>query len=141
MNFSRTRRTAVFCLNNPSTADDKEDDPTVRRGWGFTEAWGMNRMVFVNTNCHRATRPRDRRPMPQLQEDWNSANLRHFALEASIIVCAWGDAADPKDAARAIRVLRSSGRPLHVLGPLTKSGNPRHILYLRSDLKPAEWSP
>lgn len=134
-------RTALFCLNNPSTADDTLDDPTVTRGWGFTESWGCDTMVFVNTNCYRATNPRDRKPMGDYWAAYNDIVLAHFARKAEIVVCAWGDAADPEDARRALAVLRGTGKPPHYLGTLTKAGNPRHILYLKGDLRPTVWAP
>jgi hypothetical protein len=133
-------RTALFCLNNPSTADDKVDDPTVKRGWAFTEAWGCNHMVFVNTNSYRSTDPRGRRPMAPQWERENHDVLRYYAGAADTIVCAWGDAADPDEAKRARYALAGWEKPLHHLGTLTKAGNPRHILYLKGDLRPTVWA-
>lgn len=134
------RRTAFFVLNNPSTADDLIDDPTVVRGWNFTESWGLNKMVFGNTNSYRATRPADRKKMSPKAAAWNSAVLLHFAKHAEIVICAWGDKADPLDAKCALQILLQSGKPLHHLGTLTKAGNPRHILYLKGDLQPKVFS-
>lgn len=134
-------RGVLFVLNNPSTADDTVDDPTVTRGWAFTEAWGCNYMVFANTNCYRATDPRNRKPMPETWALANAGMLVSQARNALLTVCAWGDRADPRDAATALRTLRQAGKPLHCLGTLTKAGNPRHILYLKGDLKPTVWTP
>ncbi len=133
------QRTALFVLNNPSTADDKVDDPTATRGWGFTESWSCNRMVFANTNSYRATDPRNRKPMSSPWSDYNDVCLKWLAQQASVIVCAWGDKANAVDAAHALRVLSGTKRPLHYLGTLTKARNPRHILYLKADLWPTVW--
>jgi hypothetical protein len=129
-------KTACFVLNNPSTADDKEDDPTATRGWDFTEKWGCNHMVFVNTNCYRTPHPSKRKPMPPEWRAHNDDCLIHYARHSDIIVCAWGDKADPVDAGHALMILRATGRPLYRLGELTKASNPRHILYLKSSFVP-----
>jgi hypothetical protein len=33
---------------NPSTADEKQDDPTIRRCIGFAKAWGYGAMCMTN---------------------------------------------------------------------------------------------
>lgn len=133
--------TALFVLNNPSTADAKVDDPTATRGWGYTEAWQCNRMVFLNTNPTRATDPKNAHPAEhaaQMTNDvylhWSKASL---GPRGGIIVLAWGDDAHPELSARALATLQA---PLFHLGTRTVKGNPRHILYLSAALKPQEWA-
>jgi hypothetical protein len=135
-------RTAVFVLNNPSVADMSLDDPTATRGWAFTESWGYNRMVFLNTNPRRATDPRNAmKPDPWAREinDAYLRNPRSLMGSHGIIICAWGDKAHKDMAKDALRQLH--GQQLHYLGDLTKTGNPRHILYLKGDLRPTAWTP
>jgi hypothetical protein len=38
----------VWCGLNPSKADGKRDDPTIRRMIGFTDSWGFGRMIVIN---------------------------------------------------------------------------------------------
>lgn len=133
-------RTAVFVLNNPSTADDKVDDPTATRGWGYTESWGYNRMVFLNTNPFRSTDPKAQEVPVPAAWDVNDSYLRNpnsLMGSSGLIICAWGDGVQKNMAADALRQLR--GHPLHHLGTLTRTGNPRHILYLKGDLLPTPW--
>ncbi len=38
----------AFVMLNPSTADAKDDDPTIRRCMGFAETWYYGRLEVVN---------------------------------------------------------------------------------------------
>jgi hypothetical protein len=44
---------------NPSTADGKEDDPTIRRCIGFAKSWGNGSLEVVNLFGFRATDPKE----------------------------------------------------------------------------------
>lgn len=124
-------------LNNPSTADGLLDDPTVRRCWAFTRAWGYGAMMFVNTNPFRATNP----AMCQTPDSYvmmmNDGWLRHAMEISAITVCGWGDKANPELAQHAFEVMHVLG-PLHALR-ITKAGNPQHPLYLASTCTPILW--
>jgi hypothetical protein len=61
--FVLTRRwaigpTLVWCMLNPSTADETQDDPTIRKCRGFSERQGAGALVVVNLSPWRATDPR-----------------------------------------------------------------------------------
>lgn len=121
--------TMVFCLNNPSTADAETEDPTSRRGYGFTLAFRRKTMVFVNTNPHRSTNPKLQLVPDEATLAKNDNYLRIYGLRDVLFVCAWGDGAKPELALRAETVLRSAGARLWCFG-LTAKGNPKHPLYL-----------
>lgn len=126
----------LFCLCNPSTADAETDDATERRGWGFTNAWGFGKFVFVNTNPFRSTDPKKARVPDELVLLQNDLYLVTHAQAASVVVCAWGTNADPILAARALRIVRAKARvPVCALA-LTKNGTPKHPLYLSGDSIP-----
>lgn len=44
---------------NPSTADDKKPDKTIRRVMGFAEGNGFDSFVMMNLYPQRATKPTD----------------------------------------------------------------------------------
>lgn len=48
-----------WVMLNPSTADGREDDPTIRKCVGFAARWGYGSIVVVNLFAYRATKPRD----------------------------------------------------------------------------------
>lgn len=61
--YSLIRRCAegpicVWVLLNPSTADERKDDPTIRRCGGFSKSWGFGALEVVNLFAFRATDPR-----------------------------------------------------------------------------------
>lgn len=131
----------LFIGLNPSTADETQDDPTVRRMIGYASRWGYSRLVVCNIFGLRSTNPRAlyRGDAGEVVGVDNDRHIVANAKAASLIVCAWGAHGKyllrgPLVAAR----LRSFGLPLHALG-LTKERQPRHPLYLRGDLEPEPW--
>lgn len=131
--------TVAFVLNNPSTGDGLEDDATIRRGWGFAISWGYEAMVFVNVNPFRSRDPKHAKIPPEYALEANDHYLDAVMQSCSLVVCGWGDAADPGLVSRAVHLMHPLG-PLHALG-VTKRGNPRHPLYLPAKLKPELWRP
>lgn len=135
----RINEAVAWVLNNPSTADAKANDPTVAKAWKYTTDWGFESMIFVNTNPHRSTDPALARVPPFWAQLNNDRWLIHAMRHSKVVVCGWGDKANPELAKRAVTVA-------HALGPLsalrvTKQGNPQHPLYLPGNLKPIVWNP
>jgi hypothetical protein len=128
--------TVVFVMLNPSTADDTNDDPTIRRCIGFATLWGYGRMIVVNTNPMRSTDPRVC-PYPDAESMLeNDAYLQLAGMQADRIVCAWGNHVHPELRLRTLEVL--SVYALYHLG-LTKKEEPRHPLYLDAETQPTRW--
>ena len=50
---------AMFICLNPSTADEIQDDPTVRRCINFAKSWGFAGVCMTNIFAYRATQPAD----------------------------------------------------------------------------------
>ncbi|GHX72979.1 hypothetical protein VCSRO16_3593 [Vibrio cholerae] len=46
---------AMFIGLNPSTADEKNDDPTLRRCINFAKSWGYGGVCMANLFAFRAT--------------------------------------------------------------------------------------
>jgi len=49
------------CGVNPSTADERENDPTIRKDIGFSERQGFGGLLKVNVSAFRSTDPRPAR--------------------------------------------------------------------------------
>ncbi len=127
------RRVALWCMLNPSTADAEVMDPTIRRCCSFSLAWGCSHLVVVNVFAWRATDPHqlelaDAEPVgPD-----NDQMIARHALDAHLIVCAWGAHHLAKRRVReVVRILGEAAPsvPLQCLG-VTNTGAPRHPLYV-----------
>jgi hypothetical protein len=130
---------ACFVMLNPSTADETEDDPTIRRCMGFAQSWGYDALVVGNLFAFRATDPNGMLAEPACIGPENDTWLRRIIVGAGIVVCAWGANGTHLGRGVNFRAMASAwGTPLFVLG-LTLRGEPRHPLYLPADLKPVLW--
>ncbi|SDJ26441.1 DUF1643 domain-containing protein [Salimicrobium halophilum] len=124
----------LFVLLNPSTADDKTDDPTIRKLRGFTSRWGYRKFKVVNLYALRSSKPdvlkADHSPVGAENDYW----LKRLLGEHRTIVCAWGNHADKRRVQYFRGLADELGVSLLCLGK-TKQGQPRHPLYLPYDQK------
>jgi len=136
----------VVCwvMLNPSTADAKVDDPTIRRCVGFSQAWGYDALIVVNLFAVRAPSPKALILRPDFyQSEYeaiigpeNDATIERETSRAQLVVAAWGNHGALYSRDRDVR--NRIEAPLHYLG-LTKMNQPRHPLYVSSATKPMEW--
>lgn len=124
------RRLVVIGLN-PSTADETEDDPTIRRCIALAKREQCGGLVMLNLFAFRATQPRD---MLAASDPIGPENDKYIAGHTwapdRIVVAAWG--AHGGYLNRAANVLRHLPPGAVCLG-VTKGGQPKHPLYLRAD--------
>lgn len=128
----------TFVMLNPSTADERRNDPTIARCEARARALGFPAVDIVNLFAFRATRPQDLRRAAAPEGPRNAATLRRAARESGCIVAAWGVHGTLLGQEARVRALLS-GHPLHALG-VTRAGHPRHPLYLRADAPLRPWS-
>ena len=121
-----------WVMLNPSTADDHEDDPTIRKVRGFTVRAGFEAFRVVNLFTARATKPRALWALTS--SDRNHPEADHLLMGvcrgAAGIVMAWGAHAErcPERVEAVQAIIRAAGAPVYRLGGLTKGGHPRHPL-------------
>ncbi|MCG8406707.1 MAG: DUF1643 domain-containing protein [Phycisphaerales bacterium] len=132
---------ALFIGLNPSTADGQSDDPTIRRCMRFARDWGFGGLEMCNLFDWRATDPK-RLPRKQIAvSDKNDPAMGCRAMKAGIVIACWGHVPwarkriDEVQTERFAAFQRETGNRVHCLG-LTKSGFPRHPLFVRADTKP-----
>ena len=123
---------AMFVGLNPSTADETQDDPTIRRCIAFAKAWGYAGLCMTNLFAFRATDPKDMKAAADPVGPENDYHLLRLWADAGVVVAAWG--ANGTHRGRDAEVAKML-RPLHCLA-LTKDGHPGHPLYLRKTLTP-----
>lgn len=121
---------------NPSTADETQDDPTIRRCKDFAVQWGYGAMVMTNLFAYRATLPEDMKaaedPIGLENDKW----IQAVAMQADLVIAAWGTHGVFQDRERKFLALAEKWDvDLHCLG-LTAGGHPKHPLYLAKITKP-----
>lgn len=128
----------MFIGLNPSTADETEDDPTIRRCIRFAQDWGYGGLLMLNAYALRATDPKKvAAHLAPIGPD-NDEALSYRATQAGLFIACWGAHCSPT---RASQVCELIGRPIHCLGQ-TQKGAPRHPLYMPADSTPEPyWSP
>jgi hypothetical protein len=124
---------------NPSTADETQDDPTIRRCVGFAKRWGFGRLVMTNLFAFRSTYPARLYEIADPVGPENDAYLVQEARAASDVVCAWGAHGEIQGRGSAVaRALTVARVRLNVFG-FTQNGQPKHPLYLKSIAEPSPW--
>ncbi len=130
----------TFIGLNPSKADERADDPTIKRCIGFARRWGAPRLNVVNVSPLVATCPVDLRAAGLEPEGVIARNLEHVASvtrRGEMVIAAWGvlGAAEGRDA-RMMELLRGSGaRAVYCLA-LNADGSPRHPMYMPGTTEP-----
>ena len=120
---------------NPSTADHRQDDPTIRRCIGFARDWGYQRLCVANLFAFRATYPDDLKAAADPVGPANDRWLRKLMAEADCVVAAWGNDGAWLDRSAAVRRLCDHWQVLRI----NRSGQPAHPLYLPARLRPRRW--
>ena len=128
---------AVFIGLNPSTADEVEDDPTIRRCVDYAKRWGYGALCMVNLFAYRETDPNvmkaQVRPVGADNDRW----LLACAKDAGIVVAAWGTHGTHLQRDQAVKQLLVG--KLSCLGQ-TKGGHPKHPLFIKADVKPCSYA-
>jgi hypothetical protein len=127
---------------NPSTADEVQDDPTIRRCIDFANQWGYGALCMTNLFGFRATDPADMKAAPDPVGADNVAWLLSVAQQASMVLCAWGTDGIFKGQGKLVtlELIRAGFEPkLRCLG-FTKGGNPKHPLYLAASEQPRRFN-
>ncbi|WP_083241995.1 DUF1643 domain-containing protein [Pseudomonas mosselii] len=123
---------AVFIGLNPSTADEHEDDPTIRRCIGFAKSWECGGLIMINLFAFRSTDPKLLLTADDPVGPENNHHIKHALKAGSILVAAWGN--HGKLLQRHIEVMNFAQGRLSALS-ITKSGMPGHPLYIAKTAK------
>lgn len=137
---------ALWVMLNPSTADHKVDDPTIRRCISFSRGFGFRSLTVVNLFALRATDPDELRRADDPIGPNNDKALELAAKEAQQVIVAWGAQPTKWRQHRAEMVTALLRRSLFYASDLkclgrTQKGHPKHPLYLpaTTELKRYPW--
>lgn len=122
----------MFIGLNPSTADEINDDNTIRRCIDYTKRWGFDAYVMTNLFAYRETDPELMKKAKDPVGPQNDQYLIEVAKNAGIVIACWGNHGAFMDRSAHIKPLIPNLQCLAV----TKSGEPGHPLYLGKKLMP-----
>ena len=140
---SRCTKPLVVIGVNPSTANEKHPDPTVRKVMGFAELNSYDGFVMLNLYAQRSTNFKGvHNKRDEILHQNNLDAIKEFfkTYNDLDVLVAWGNLIYKRkyllDCFRDIaNILQEKGRKINwkQIGELTKSGQPRHPLYARYD--------
>lgn len=139
--WDRTKPQVLFVMLNPSRADAKDDDPTIRQCIALTRRWGYGGFVVANLFAFRSP---DRKILHTLDDPvgpHNDATLMSLRDSQDLTICAWGNDGTLRRRDESVFALLNDGGRSQVFSlGLTKSGNPRHPARLRLTTRFQPWS-
>ena len=121
---------------NPSTADEFEDDPTIRRCKRFASDWGYGGLFMTNLFAIRATDPQIMLKHSNPIGPENNHYLVKIAHDAGMILAAWGNHGSNLSRDWEVRKLIEKTKQMYCLGK-TKTGQPKHPLYIKANTEPS----
>jgi hypothetical protein len=133
--WDRGRLGVLFIMLNPSVADERREDRTVRRCIGLAHWWGYGWLEVRNLFSLCSTNPR---VLYKEKDPVGPDNpLVYDDDRFDRIIVAWGNNGKLLNRGEdVLRMLKSMKKPVFHLG-MTKVGQPVHPLYIKGDTKPS----
>lgn len=131
----------LFCMLNPSIADENDNDPTIERCQRRAQQLGFGGLVVVNIFALCSTDPKALYKAKDPVGPDNNETIMRLAKNAGKVVCGWGR--HGKLNSRGDEVLFNlyrSGFSPNAL-KINKDGSPAHPLYIGYDVKPFDIFP
>lgn len=127
-----------FILLNPSTADENQDDQTVRRCINLAKSWEYDGFYVTNLFAFRTRHPKILKESDEPVGEENDRYLEEIAKKSKKIVVAWGTHGDFQKRNTTVLKLISAIKKVHCLEK-TKFGHPKHPLTVKKTIKPIEY--
>ncbi|WP_422640767.1 DUF1643 domain-containing protein [Streptococcus thermophilus] len=120
---------------NPSTADEKEDNPTINKCISYAKSWGYGKVLMANLFTFRSTDPSILNYVSNPIGSDNDFYLQKSASEADLVIACWGNPG---------RLLNRDKEVISLISDLyclkqNKNGTPHHPLYLPKETKPSPY--
>lgn len=130
---------ALFVMLNPSTADERTNDPTVERCERRARAMGFGGLRVANLFALRSTDPSALYNHADPVGPKNDKAIMRSAEVAGIVICAWGGHGMHMGRGEAVLAMLRGVCAPHYLH-LNRDGTPKHPLYVGYDVQPKEWT-
>jgi len=125
-----SKNNIAWIMLNPSTADGKKDDNTIRKCIKFSEFWGFGGMIVVNLFAARSTDPKQLKNFPDPVGPDNNYFLLNATKYCKTIIAAWGNHGTYLNQSERVKEqFRLHGKKLNCLH-VNNSGEPKHPLYI-----------
>lgn len=125
--WDKSKPLVMFIGLNPSTANESDDDPTIRRVKKFAFDWNYGGIYMMNLFAYITAYPEE------IKKSYNLINdywLTKMSLKCNRIIFSWGSFEEAKERAKEV-VRMFNGYALKI----NKDGSPKHPLYVKSDIK------
>ena len=129
--WDKEKKYVLFIGLNPSTANEEEDDPTIRRCVNYAKNWGYGGFMMVNLFAYRTSLPSNLKKVKYPVGRDNDKYIVKLSKKADITVAAWGNNGNLYRRDKQVLSLV----PKLMCLKINKSGQPAHPLYLKKDLK------
>ena len=130
--WDTSKGTCVFIGLNPSTANETEDDPTLRRCVNFAKDWGFGKCVIINLFAYRTTNPDELKKQDKPVSYKNNHHIKTESVNAAMVVAAWGNHGFfLKRDEKVLKLLKDIRLKCF---KLTSKGQPVHPLYQSKDI-------
>ena len=134
--WNSKKKTILFIGLNPSTADEKIDDPTIRRCVNYAQNWGYGSLLMVNLFAYMTTIPTELKKVRNPIGNDNDLHIIELSKKADLAVAAWGNEGSLLNRDKEIKKILPNLMCLKI----NKSGQPAHPLYQKKDLKLIKYS-
>lgn len=140
--WDTTKPYIIFVGLNPSTADETEDDNTIKKLVRYSKRWGYGGIIMTNIFAFRATQPKD---MKKAEDPIGPDNDRYLCNiissgQATTVVAMWGNHGVYKQRGERVKQLLNEMEFKGYINlkcfEISKQGQPKHPLFLSETLDP-----
>lgn len=130
--WDHDKQRALFVMLNPSTADADVDDATIRSCIRLCKSWGYGSFEVVNLFAWRSTDPAGLKAAVDPLGPRNADIVEAAISRCDVVICAWGAHPEAEREADGMVSRISPRRPMAFCLGTTKSGAPKHPLYIKT---------
>ncbi len=123
----------MFIGLNPSTANQVDDDPTIRRVKRFAQDWGYGGVYMANLFAFVTPYPVELKLVRDPIGD-NDMYLDIISKKCDKIIFAWGNFKEATERAEKVASMFNGDALM-----LNQNGTPRHPLYVKADVVPVPY--
>lgn len=120
----------MFIGLNPSTANENENDPTIRRVINFAKDWGYGGVYMMNLFAYVTAYPKELKECGNPVAD-NDHYLLNISMKCKDTVFAWGNFKEAEERSKEVQNMFKKATCLGI----NKNGTPKHPLYIKSNTR------